>query len=175
MTTCVPVQVDGGVWETAVFFEVGGKECKEDRRILRRATRPFPVSLEAETINHASACVVMLRFEVMTREDSPLAGEVLLTPALYQLLFEFARRKKEGVDPWLEIKPKNFDRSKTYDINDHNEIKRLLSALLDGVFGKENWTRDHHQIPLKNTLFEMSEKRERRIQLALPSENIVLN
>ena len=101
--------------------------------------------------------------------------EVLLTPALYQLLFEFARRKKEGVDPWLEIKPKNFDRSKTYDINDHNEIKRLLSALLDGVFGKENWTRDHHQIPLKNALFEMSEKRERRIQLALPAENIKLN
>lgn len=100
--------------------------------------------------------------------------EVQLTPALYQLFFEFAQRKKEGIDPWLEIKPKNFDRSIRYDINDHNEIKRLLSALLDGIFGKENWTRDHHQIPLKNTLFEMSVKRERRIQLALPPENIKL-
>ena len=24
MTTCLPVQIDTGQWETAVFFEVGG-------------------------------------------------------------------------------------------------------------------------------------------------------
>lgn len=101
--------------------------------------------------------------------------EVRLTPALYQLLFEFARRKKEGIDAWLEIKPKNFDRSTSYDINDHNEIKRLTIALLDGIFGKENWTRDQHQNPLKSTLFEMSVKRERRIRLAIPAENIELD
>jgi len=88
MTTCLPLQFDDGSWETAVFFEVGGKECKEDRRILRRTEKPFPVSLEAETINHASACVVMLRFEVLTREDSPLAGEVLLTPGAGDIQFE---------------------------------------------------------------------------------------
>ena len=100
--------------------------------------------------------------------------KVKLTPALFELFLKFAKRKKEEGD-WLEIKPKNFDLSKTYDINDHNEIKRLLIALLDGIFGKENWTRDHHLNPLKNTLFEMSEKRERRIRLALPPENIDLS
>ncbi len=101
--------------------------------------------------------------------------KVQLTPALFDLFLKFATRKKEQKEDWLEIKPKNFDVSKTYDINDHNEIKRLLVALLDGVFGKENWTRDHHLNPLKNTLFEMSEKRERRIRLALPPENIDLS
>lgn len=98
--------------------------------------------------------------------------KVQLTPAMYELFLKFAQRKKEHGNEWLEIKPKNFDSARIYDINDHNEIKRLLNALLDGIFGKENWTRDHHLNPLKNTLFEMSEKRERRIRLALPAGNI---
>ncbi len=100
--------------------------------------------------------------------------KVILTPALYELFLKFASRKKENKEDWLEIKPKNFDVEKSYDINDYNEIKRLLIALLDGIFGKENWTRDHHLIPLKNSLFEMSEKRERKIRLALPPQNISL-
>ncbi len=98
--------------------------------------------------------------------------KVLLTPALFELFLKFAQNKKDHIDDWLEIKPKNFDTNKSYDINDYNEIKRLLVAILDGIFGKENWTRDHHLQPLKNTLFEMSEKRERKIRLALPSSNI---
>ena len=102
--------------------------------------------------------------------------KVLLTPALFELFLKFAKRKKDSENSWLEIKPKNFDASdKNYDIKDYNEIKRLLVALLDGIFGKENWTKDHHLNPLKNTLFEMSEKRERKIRLAIPKENIVLN
>lgn len=101
--------------------------------------------------------------------------KVVLTPALYELLLKFAERKIGSNDDWLEIKPKNFDVSeKQYDINDYNEIKRLLIAILDGIFGKENWTRDHHHNPLKNALFEMSEKRERKIRLAIPAENITL-
>ncbi len=98
--------------------------------------------------------------------------KVNLSRASYELMLKFAESKKVDGVGWLEIKPKNFDHSKTYDINDHNEIKRLLVALLDGIFGKENWTRDHHLTPLKTTLFEMSQKRERRIRLALPPENI---
>ena len=73
---------------------------------------------------------------------------------------------------WLEIKPKNFDGAKNYDINDHNELKRLVEALLNGLFGKKNWTKNKHFTPLKNTLFEMSENRERKIRLQLPKENI---
>ncbi|MBA4746925.1 MAG: hypothetical protein H2058_16925 [Muricauda sp.] len=97
---------------------------------------------------------------------------VRLTPALYRLLRTFAERKLNSTDNWLEIKPKNFEASKNYDINDHNELKRLLEALLNGLFGKKNWTRDKHYNPLKNTLFEMSENRERKIRLHIPKENI---
>ena len=80
-----------------------------------------------------------------------------------------------GPDDWLEIKPKNFDVSKDYDINDHNELKRLLEALLNGLFGKKNWTKDKHYEPLKTTLFEMSENRERKIRLRIPKENILID
>ena len=100
--------------------------------------------------------------------------EIILTPALYKLFRLFAERKLDDSEDWLEIKPKNFDVSKSYDINDHNEIKRLITALLDGLFGKESWTKEKHFAPLKNTLFEMSELRERRIRLLLPKENILL-
>ena len=101
--------------------------------------------------------------------------KVSLTPALYELFLKFAERKKNVSDDWLEIKPKSYDGSeKKYDIKDYNEIKRLLVALLDGLFGKENWTQDHHLKPLKDMLFEMSEKRERKIRLAIPAENILL-
>ena len=100
---------------------------------------------------------------------------IVLTPALFELFYRFAERRKKEKDPWLEIKPKNFDgKNKLYDIKDHNEIKRLLFALLDGLFGKHSWSKEHHLNPLKNSLFEMSEKRVRKIRLALPAENISL-
>lgn len=88
MTTCVPVQFDQGNWETAVFFEVGGKHCRDDRKILRKTHSPLPVSIEADLINHANASVVTLRFEVMTCEDSPLVGEVLLAPGTGDTQFD---------------------------------------------------------------------------------------
>ncbi|MCL6267397.1 hypothetical protein [Flagellimonas myxillae] len=101
--------------------------------------------------------------------------KLILSPRLHALLLEFAQRCKNGEDPWLEIKPKNFSvTEKTYDIGDYNQIKRLLNALLDGLFGKDNWTREQHLIPLKNTLFEMSESRNRKIRMILPPENIFL-
>ncbi len=100
--------------------------------------------------------------------------KVKLTPALFELFSKFAQRRKSD-NNWLEIKPKNFSMSKkTFDINDYNEVKRLLVALLDGVFGKDSWTVDNHLNPLKNTLFEMSEKRDRKIRLKIPQDNISL-
>ncbi len=87
MTTCLPVRLDHGTWETAVFFGLGGPECREDRRILGKCRAPVPVALEADVIECASAAVVMLRFEVATRPEDPLAGEVLLTPGLGRLQF----------------------------------------------------------------------------------------
>ena len=97
-----------------------------------------------------------------------------LSPTSYKLLLLFAQRKLEG-EEWLEIKPKADSRSeKTYDIQDHNEIKRLILALLDGLFGKGNWTKNLHESPLRKALFEMSEKRERKIRLKLSSSNLSL-
>ncbi len=95
MTTCIPVQFDNGVWETAVFFEVGGKECKDDRRTLRKLKSTLPISVEADIINHTNASVVMLRFEVLTRADSPLVGEVLLTPRLGAIQFDTLKHLTE--------------------------------------------------------------------------------
>lgn len=101
--------------------------------------------------------------------------KISLSPGNYDLFLKFAKLRLEQKDDWLEIKPKNHSFSgKQFDINDYNEIKRLLSSLLDGLFGKENWTKNHHFVPLKNTLFEQSEKRSRKIRLAIPPENITL-
>ena len=100
--------------------------------------------------------------------------ELPLSPTLFRLILLFAEKKKQG-EGWLEIKPKSESRpNKTYDIHDHNEVKRLLSAFLDGLFGKGNWTKDLHEKPLKEAFFEMSEKRERKIRLKLSAENIKL-
>lgn len=101
--------------------------------------------------------------------------KIRLTSAQYDLLHQFAKLQKTQEGHWLEIKPKNGpSKNKRYDISDYNEIKRLLIALLDGLFGKGNWTKEQHLNPLKNSLFELSEKRERKIRLRLPPGNIHL-
>ena len=101
--------------------------------------------------------------------------KIPLTTAQYELFHRFAKLKKSSNDDWLEIRPKNHpDKNKTYDIRDYNEIKRLLLSLLDGLYGKGNWTRTQHLNPLKDTLFELSKKRERKIRLRIPSNNIKL-
>ena len=97
---------------------------------------------------------------------------VKLSPHAFELLLTFGKKKLAG-DQWLEIKPKHESRSnRQYDIKDHNEIRRMVVGLLEGLFGKDNWTREQHEIPLKSSLFEMSESRERKIRLALRQENI---
>ncbi len=87
MATCVPVQLDAqgdaqgdASWEAAVFFLVGGAESKEDRRVLRKAEKALTIWVEADLIEHAAAAVVVIRLEVHTRPDDPLAAEILLTP-----------------------------------------------------------------------------------------------
>ncbi len=101
-------------------------------------------------------------------------GSIRLTPGHYELLYRFASKAKDK-DPWLEIKPKNDERlQRSYDIQDYNEIKRLLVSLLDGLFEKGSWTQNKHYEPLKTALFEMSDKRERKIKLRLEPEQITL-
>lgn len=86
--TCLPVQFDGGDWESAVFFQVAGPESKEDRKLLARNDGTVPVSMETELISHQSASIILLRLEVHTREVNPLVGEVLLAPGEMKSHFE---------------------------------------------------------------------------------------
>ena len=88
MTTCLPVQLDSAGWESAVFFGLGGAECESDRQLLASTDAPLPVALEADVIECETAAIVMLRFEIDTREGDPLAGEVLLAPGTGQVQFD---------------------------------------------------------------------------------------
>jgi len=78
--TCVPVQIDEGQWESALFVHVAGPECKQDRRILKHATGPTPAMLHTELLTHANAAVVLFRLEVLTIPNDALIYEILLTP-----------------------------------------------------------------------------------------------
>lgn len=78
--TCLPVQLDGGGWESALFFHLGGEESLPDREALLERSRPIAVGLETDVMKLDNAAVVMLRAEAHTRDQDPLVGEVLLVP-----------------------------------------------------------------------------------------------
>jgi len=89
------------------------------------------------------------------------------------LLSKFGNARLQNDEGWLEIKAKSETRkSKTYDINDYNEIKRLMKSILDGLFGEGAWSPVNHEQPIKAALFEMSEKRDRKIRLRMSKEQI---
>jgi len=99
--------------------------------------------------------------------------EIKLSSTAFDLLSKFGNARLHDDEGWLEIKAKGETRkSKTYDINDYNEIKRLMKAMLDGLFGEGAWSAVNHEQPLKAALFEMSKKRDRKIRLRIPKERI---
>lgn len=101
--------------------------------------------------------------------------EISLTKANYALLEKFIAKKQNSEEGWLEIKPKaNIRDGKLYDINDYNEVKRLTHALLDGLLGKATWSKDQHEKPLKDALFEVSKNRDRKIRLSVSNERLEL-
>ncbi|MEM9545613.1 MAG: hypothetical protein AAGA77_06545 [Bacteroidota bacterium] len=137
-----------------------------------------------EKISSSSTAIHLKAFRIKKDEKSfvnklslqGIAGSkeniVDLSNKNYDLMTRFIIERMNG-DGWLEIKPKSDSRSgKTFDINDHNEIKRLLASILDGIYGKNLWSKIEHEIPLKSLLFEMSSQRERKIRLLIPKENL---
>lgn len=78
--TCLPVRLDADAWETAIFFQLAGPECKQDRRILAKAQRPLPVTVETDLLELQHASIVTMRVGVFTLPEDPLVGEILLTP-----------------------------------------------------------------------------------------------
>jgi len=98
-----------------------------------------------------------------------------LTDTYYLLLRTFVQKKMSSDDEetWLEIKPKNNARDgKIYDIQDYNQVKRLLKALLDGMYGKGNWSKEIHENGLKNSLFEKSDTYPRLLRLKIDKSNL---
>ena len=86
--TCVPVHLDDSGWQAALFLQLAGPECKEDRRIISRSGGPLPVGIEADLIKADHASVVTLRAEIHTRMDDPMVSEILLTPGVGSSHFE---------------------------------------------------------------------------------------
>jgi len=80
MATCVPVRLDDGQWEAALFFLVSGPESKHDRRLMRSRAGPFAAGLESDVVAADHGAVVVLRAELHTRVEDPLVMEILLTP-----------------------------------------------------------------------------------------------
>lgn len=95
--TCLPVQLDdaqisadkapaprsddaSGLWQSAIFFRLGGIESQRDIRLLKKAESAFSVGIETDIIEHENASVVMLRLQLFAQKKDPLVGEVLLTP-----------------------------------------------------------------------------------------------
>jgi hypothetical protein len=80
MATCVPVRLEGPDWEAAFFFQVAGPESRDDRRLMRRRAGAFAIGLETDLVETEHGAVVVLRPEIHTRPDNPLALEILMTP-----------------------------------------------------------------------------------------------
>lgn len=108
--------------------------------------------------------------------DNHNEHKILLSATNFNLLQKFAFAKQKSIDSgWLQIKPKAETRTKIeYDIKDHNEIKRLISAILDGAFGRQLWSKERHEIPFKEAFFEFSKEESRKIRLKIASENIII-
>ena len=85
--TCLPVQVNAGEWETAVFFQLSGPESQPDVQRLS-ALRTVPITLDTDVIEHENAALAVLRIEVFTDQEDPLAGEILLIPGGHTTHFE---------------------------------------------------------------------------------------
>lgn len=116
----------------------------------------------------------MDHFITLTVPSIAYHESIKLTKSRHQLLFKFAQALKSN-DPWLEIKPKNDPRqNRAYDINDHNEIKRLIDNLLDEIHGKSNWEPSVERPFLKDALFEFSPDERRKVKLRIAEKRINL-
>lgn len=90
--TCMSIRLDDADWESALFIRLVGKECAQDRLLLRRHSGVVPVGVETDLIEEEHGAVVLLRLEVYTFPQDPLALEILITPGGSKGQFETLRR-----------------------------------------------------------------------------------
>lgn len=150
-----------------IFFALALSWVKDVAERLNPIGSQLSISLGHKVFNGQSKRITQI-YGVIPHKSSALE----LSNAQYDLLYKFAERKllNEG---WLVIKPKSmpWDPEK-HDIKDHNQIKRLSDAILDGIFGKGNWNKEQHEEPFKAALYEYSDKRDRRIRLRVAKDQI---
>ncbi len=170
--TCVPVQFDGGDWEAAVFFQVGGPECKGDRKLLRRADKPFPVGLETDVIEHSYATIVMLRFQVYTTMEDPLAGEVLLAPGEYTSHFDtLTRLTKQQRLSWFfgdEAFEVLHTQTSSLGAQEHQEFQKLL----DKTTKHDALVRMTARYDANHALSEITSRYENRNAVKIKAEKV---
>ena len=151
-----------------IFFALALSWVKElSEQIMLNSKRMFLKFLESRSENSKQSNLVELSGFGIKKSKT-----ISLTNGSYNLLKLFSD-KVIANENWLEIKPKNDPRPKVvYDISDHIEIRRLLHQLLDGLYGKNNWSKEKHELPLRAELFHISDRRDRKIMLAIPPKNI---
>ena len=90
--TCMSVRLDRADWESALFIRLAGEECAQDRLFLSRIRGTVPVGVETDLIEADHGAVVMLRLEVYTYPQDPLALEILITPGGSHVQFDTLKR-----------------------------------------------------------------------------------
>ena len=154
-----------------LFFALALSWVKDLTESLHKSSGVTKMNLRSERQKNGKQ-VHTLALSGIFHQDKELS----LSPTHFHLLKKFAQRLKEDPEGWLEIKPKADKRSgKVYDINDYNEIKRMLHAILDAQLGKGSWSKEHHEKPLKDLLIEKSPDRERKVRLALSPEQVSID
>ncbi len=150
-----------------IFFALALSWVKEiaERPLLKASEILLSVIVSKDEQNRMAHKVRLGGSGLKTRE-------IPLSPANHELLKKFIEAKLDN-DRWLEIRPKHDNRTNIkYDIRDYNELKRLVASILDGIYGKSNWSREQHEVPFKDALFEASAEKTRRLRLAIPAANI---
>ena len=143
-----------------IFFALALSWVKELVEELQIGAREIGLKLVANRKDGRSSYSLQIK-GVPGKDDTWID----LTPASYEVLNKFCEKRISG-EGWLELKPKNAPRGRVYDLNDYNQMKRLLHTILDGLFGANNWTRDKHELPLREAIFEWSEDKDRQVRFA---------
>ncbi len=98
--TCLPVRLDGGAWEAALFYVLPpGAPCVRDGRMRGG---PYAVEFEADLHEHETGTVLELGIEIRTPVQ-PLAGTLLFVTGHASGHFEALRLLVEQPDVALFI------------------------------------------------------------------------
>lgn len=140
--TCLPVKLEQEKeWQSAIFFRLGGSESQADIELLKKQKSALAVGIETDLIEHANASVVVLRLQMFTRSDSPLVGEVLITPGGAQTHYEILTllSGQETLTWFLSDQEFQIIHQQRQPLND--EWRNEFLALRDEAFSRDTLIR----------------------------------